>query len=63
MCCVCCREETVVALVKLGVSVGAVDHPTPSNQGGQTAAELALIKGHKWVAGYLVEADHTSMER
>ncbi|KAI3737844.1 hypothetical protein L2E82_27857 [Cichorium intybus] len=54
------REETVVALVKLGAFAGAVDDPTPVNPGGQTAADLASSKGHKGIAGYLAEADLTS---
>lgn len=54
------REETVVALVKLGAFAGAVDDPTPLNPGGQTAADLASINGHKGIAGYLAEEDLTS---
>lgn len=54
------REETVVALVKLGAFAGAVDDPTPLNPGGQTAADLASINGYKGIAGYLAEEDLTS---
>ncbi|XP_030508325.2 calmodulin-binding transcription activator 2 isoform X1 [Cannabis sativa] len=54
------REETVVALVRLGGAPGAVDDPTPSFPGGQKAADLASINGHKGIAGYLAEADLTS---
>ncbi|XP_024983261.1 calmodulin-binding transcription activator 2-like isoform X2 [Cynara cardunculus var. scolymus] len=54
------REETVVALVKLGAFAGAVDDPTGLNPGGQTAADLASSKGHKGIAGYLAEEDLTS---
>ncbi|XAR49745.1 hypothetical protein NMG60_11033034 [Bertholletia excelsa] len=53
------REETVIALVRLGASAGAVDDPTPSFPGGQTAADLASSRGHKGIAGYLAEADLT----
>ncbi|GFZ13843.1 ethylene induced calmodulin binding protein [Actinidia rufa] len=35
------REETVVALVRLGAAAGAVDDPTSASPGGQTAADLA----------------------
>ncbi|XP_062108917.1 calmodulin-binding transcription activator 3-like isoform X2 [Humulus lupulus] len=54
------REETVVALVRLGAAPGAVNDPTPAFPGGQTAADLASINGHKGIAGYLAEADLTS---
>lgn len=54
------REETVVALVKLGAAPGAVDDPTPTFPGGQTAADLASSQGHKGISGYLAEADLTS---
>lgn len=54
------REETVVALVRLGAAPGAVDDPTPAFPGGQTAADLASSRGHKGIAGYLAEADLTS---
>ncbi|CAN1806258.1 Calmodulin-binding transcription activator 3 [Linum perenne] len=50
------REETVVALVKLGVDPTAVDDPTPAFPGGQTAADVASGQGHKGIAGYLAEA-------
>ncbi|KAJ4721920.1 Calmodulin-binding transcription activator like [Melia azedarach] len=54
------REETVIALVKLGAAPGAVEDPTPASPGGQTAADLASNRGHKGIAGYLAEADLTS---
>lgn len=54
------REETVIALVRLGAAPGAVDDPTPAFPGGQTAADLASVRGHKGIAGYLAEADLTS---
>ena len=54
------REETVVALVRLGAAAGAVDDPTSASPGGQTAADLASSRGHKGIAGYLAEADLTS---
>lgn len=54
------REETVVALVRLGASPGAVEDPMPKFPGGRTAADLASSRGHKGIAGYLAEADLTS---
>ncbi|XP_042475983.1 calmodulin-binding transcription activator 3-like isoform X2 [Macadamia integrifolia] len=54
------REETVVALVRLGAAPGALEDPTPKFPGGRTAADLASIRGHKGIAGYLAEADLTS---
>ncbi|PWA79606.1 hypothetical protein CTI12_AA204840 [Artemisia annua] len=51
------REETVIALVKLGAFAGAVDDPTPLNPGGQTASDLASFNGYKGIAGYLAEED------
>lgn len=54
------REETVVALIRLGAAAGAVDDPTPAFPGGQTAADLASSRGHKGIAGYLAETDLTS---
>ena len=51
------REETVIMLIKLGASPGAVDDPTPNFPGGRTAADLASNRGHKGIAGYLAEAD------
>ncbi|XP_043725084.1 calmodulin-binding transcription activator 3-like isoform X2 [Telopea speciosissima] len=54
------REETVVALVKLGAAPGALEDPTPKFPGGRTAADLASSRGHKGIAGYLAEADLTS---
>lgn len=54
------REETVIALIRLGAAPGAVDDPTPSFPGGQTAADLASSRGHKGIAGYLAEAQLTA---
>ncbi|BAT77003.1 hypothetical protein VIGAN_01508200 [Vigna angularis var. angularis] len=51
------REETVIALVKLGAAPGAVEDPTSALPPGQTAADLASSRGHKGIAGYLAEAD------
>ncbi|XP_015574726.1 calmodulin-binding transcription activator 3 isoform X2 [Ricinus communis] len=50
------REETVIALVSLGVDPTAVDDPTPAFPGGRVAADLASNQGHKGIAGYLAEA-------
>lgn len=54
------REETVIVLVKLGASPGAIEDPTSAFPRGQTAADLASSRGHKGIAGYLAEADLTS---
>jgi hypothetical protein len=54
------REETVIALVKLGASPGAIEDPTSAFPRGQKAADLASSRGHKGIAGYLAEADLTS---
>ncbi|XP_008223475.1 PREDICTED: calmodulin-binding transcription activator 2-like [Prunus mume] len=54
------REETVIALLRLGAAPGAVKDPTSAFPGGQTAADLASSRGHKGIAGYLAEADLTS---
>ncbi|KAK7291740.1 hypothetical protein RIF29_07121 [Crotalaria pallida] len=51
------REETVIALVKLGATPGALEDPTSACPLGQTAADLASSRGHKGIAGYLAEAD------
>ncbi|KAI4335054.1 hypothetical protein L6164_013736 [Bauhinia variegata] len=53
-------EETVIALVKLAASPGAVEDPTSAFPRGVTAADLASSRGHKGIAGYLAEADLTS---
>ncbi|KAL6970183.1 hypothetical protein U1Q18_029887 [Sarracenia purpurea var. burkii] len=58
------REETVIALVRLGAAAGAVDDPTQAFPGGQTAADLSSFRGHKGIAGYLAEAhlaNHVSL--
>ncbi|KAJ1418700.1 P-loop containing nucleoside triphosphate hydrolase [Sesbania bispinosa] len=54
------REETVIALVKLGAAPGAVEDPTSAFPRGKTAADLASRRGHKGIAGYLAESDLTS---
>lgn len=54
------REETVLVLIRLGASPGAVDDPTPTSPAGKTAADVASSRGHKGLAGYLAEADLTS---
>ncbi|KAJ1403030.1 P-loop containing nucleoside triphosphate hydrolase [Sesbania bispinosa] len=54
------REETVIALVKLGAAPGAVEDPTSAFPRGKTAADLASRRGHKGIAGYLAEVDLTS---
>ncbi|XP_027331355.1 calmodulin-binding transcription activator 2-like isoform X2 [Abrus precatorius] len=54
------REETVIALVKLGAAPGAVEDPTTAFPRGQKAADLASNRGHKGIAGYLAETDLTN---
>ncbi|KAG1338675.1 putative Calmodulin-binding transcription activator 1 [Cocos nucifera] len=54
------REETVVALIRLGAAPGALEDPTSKFPQGQTAVDLASSRGHKGIAGYLAEADLTS---
>ncbi|RDX97826.1 Calmodulin-binding transcription activator 2, partial [Mucuna pruriens] len=51
------REETVIVLVKLGATPGAVEDPTSAFPRGQTAADIASSRGHKGIAGFLAEAD------
>ncbi|QHO49722.1 calmodulin-binding transcription activator 4 isoform X1 [Arachis duranensis] len=53
----CCREETVIALVKLGAVPGLVDDPKSAFPRGKTTADLASSRGYKGVAGYMAEAD------
>ncbi|CAI9109464.1 OLC1v1009286C2 [Oldenlandia corymbosa var. corymbosa] len=50
------RERTVVLLVSLGASPGALTDPTPKYPSGRPAADLASSNGHKGIAGYLAEA-------
>uniref|UniRef100_A0A2P2KCL2 Calmodulin-binding transcription activator 3 isoform X2 n=2 Tax=Rhizophora mucronata TaxID=61149 RepID=A0A2P2KCL2_RHIMU len=50
------REEMVIELVRLGVDPTAVDDPTTKCPGGQCAADLASIQGHKGIAAFLAEA-------
>lgn len=54
------REETVVALLRLGAAPGAVEDPTSKFPQGRTAADLASSRGHKGISGYLAEAYLTS---
>lgn len=54
------REETVIVLVQLGATPGAVEDPTSAFPRGQTAADLGSSRGHKGIAGYLAEADLTN---
>ncbi|KAK4256537.1 hypothetical protein QN277_006246 [Acacia crassicarpa] len=54
------REETVIALIKLGGAPGAVEDPTSAFPQGRTAADLASSRGHKGIAAYLAEANLTS---
>lgn len=54
------REETVIALVTLGAAAGAVTDPKPKYPAGLTPADLASMRGHKGIAGYLAESHLTS---
>ncbi|XXG84658.1 hypothetical protein AAC387_Pa10g2129 [Persea americana] len=49
------REETVVALLKLGSAPGAVEDPTAKFPQGRTAADVASSRGHKGIAETAVE--------
>ncbi|XP_048501881.1 calmodulin-binding transcription activator 3 isoform X4 [Beta vulgaris subsp. vulgaris] len=50
------RERTVVYLISLGASPGALTDPTPTYPMGRTSADLASENGHKGIAGFLAES-------
>lgn len=50
----------VAALLASGASAGALTYPTSQDPVGKPAASLALVNGHKGLAGYLSEAALTS---
>lgn len=50
------RERTVVYLISLGASAGALTDPTPAYPMGRTCADLASENGHKGIAGFLAES-------
>ncbi|KAL5982189.1 hypothetical protein ACLOJK_016259 [Asimina triloba] len=55
----CGRERTVVVLVSLGASPGALTDPTPKIS-GRTPWDLASSNGQKGIAGYLAEYSLTN---
>lgn len=50
------RERTVVYLISLGASPGALTDPTPTYPMGRTSADLASENGHKGISGFLAES-------
>ncbi|XP_028550153.1 calmodulin-binding transcription activator 2 isoform X2 [Dendrobium catenatum] len=50
------RERTVVTLVALDASPGALTDPTPEFPSGRTPADLASQNGYKGIAGFLAES-------
>ncbi|KAK8952286.1 Calmodulin-binding transcription activator 3 [Platanthera zijinensis] len=50
------RERTVVTLIALDASPGALSDPTPEFPSGRTAADLASQNRYKGIAGFLAEA-------
>ncbi|XP_020588404.1 calmodulin-binding transcription activator 3-like isoform X2 [Phalaenopsis equestris] len=56
----CGRERTVVTLIALDASPGALTDPTPEFPTGRTPADLASRNGHKGIAGFLAESSLTN---
>ncbi|XP_075494269.1 calmodulin-binding transcription activator 2-like isoform X1 [Primulina tabacum] len=56
----CGREDTVVALVSLGASPGALTDPSSEYPLGRPPAELAAASGHKGISGFLAETSLTA---
>ncbi|PKA49100.1 Calmodulin-binding transcription activator 3 [Apostasia shenzhenica] len=56
----CGRERTIVTLIALGASPGALTDPTPEFPSGRTPADLASQNGHKGIAGFLAESSLTN---
>ncbi|XP_020575859.1 calmodulin-binding transcription activator 2 isoform X2 [Phalaenopsis equestris] len=50
------RERTVVTLIALDASPGALTDPTPEFPSGRTPADLASQNGYKGIAGFLAES-------
>ncbi|XP_021714178.1 calmodulin-binding transcription activator 3-like isoform X1 [Chenopodium quinoa] len=50
------RERTVVYLISLGASAGALTDPSPTYPMGRTPADLASENGHKGISGFLAES-------
>lgn len=55
----CGRESTVVTLIAMDASPGALTDPTPEFPSGRTPADLASQNGHKGIAGFLAESSLT----
>ncbi|XP_059313744.1 calmodulin-binding transcription activator 2 isoform X2 [Lycium ferocissimum] len=54
------REKTVVGLVSLGASPGALTDPSAEFHLGRTPADLASANGHKGISGFLAESSLTT---
>ncbi|KAK4375071.1 hypothetical protein RND71_005748 [Anisodus tanguticus] len=54
------REKTVVNLVSLGSSPGALTDPSAEFPLGRTPADLASANGHKGISGFLAESSLTT---
>ncbi|CAN4110569.1 unnamed protein product [Withania somnifera] len=54
------REKTVVGLVSLGASPGALTDPSAEFPLGRTPADLASANGHKGISGFLAESSLTT---
>ncbi|CAN4107976.1 unnamed protein product [Withania somnifera] len=53
-------EKTVVGLVSLGASPGALTDPSAEFPLGRTPADLASANGHKGISGFLAESSLTT---
>lgn len=53
------KEQMVIALLGQGADPGTVTDPTPSCPSGQTPADLASLKGHAGIGGFLAESSLT----
>lgn len=54
------REKTVVGLVSLGASPGALTDPSAEFPLARTPADLASANGHKGISGFLAESSLTT---
>ncbi|XP_015062177.1 calmodulin-binding transcription activator 2 isoform X1 [Solanum pennellii] len=54
------REKTVVSLVSLGASPGALTDPSAEFPLGRTPADLASANGHKGISGFVAESSLTT---
>ncbi|KAG0620590.1 hypothetical protein M758_4G228100 [Ceratodon purpureus] len=53
------KEQVVITLLGHGADPGTVTDPTPSCPSGQTPADLASMKGHAGIGGFLAESSLT----